>query len=425
MSAPTASVYTMATSPTPTSGLSMAPGSSASYGGVPPPPSASMFYGGVDDSLLYGSALYTGASSSFGSGGNPVFSTEDHVAGAQDAPKFYKLEFLTYDIEVDPLNWLNHYEQFFRGQCSLLSDCTCSLRTISGAQRRHGTTHWSRTRACLRGSVSTSCASCNSALQCRVPGWLNWLTFRSSQPSRSTRCATMSCSVTLMISARARRRSCLRVGCQSTSRWKWISEIHPTFRRLSTWREPSSVVRWLFCRPHSRVGTVLPANHAPFRHLQRGLQRHLRQQPRLPRDSIASHWPNTLNGAAKGSANCDEPFVRGHVCQRLFYLESGDYLDDDIPADVAVAALGDEPPTDPTPTAAACALTPETGASPTVSLYALAGVRTENAMLLPAIVHGHCVVVLLDSGSTTNFINAAAAVAAGHSPLASHAGEGG
>jgi hypothetical protein len=27
--------------------------------------------------------------------------------------------------------------------------------------------------------------------------------------------------------------------------------------------------------------------------------------------------------------NCDEPFVRGHQCKRLFYLESGDYADDD------------------------------------------------------------------------------------------------
>ena len=82
----------------------MAPGSSASYGGVPPPPSASMFYGGVDDSLLYGSALYTGASSSFGSGGIPIFSAVDNAVGAQAAPKFYKLEFPTYDDGVDPLN---------------------------------------------------------------------------------------------------------------------------------------------------------------------------------------------------------------------------------------------------------------------------------------------------------------------------------
>lgn len=51
-----------------------------------------------------------------------------------------------------------------------------------------------------------------------------------------------------------------------------------------------------------------------------------------------------------------------------------------------------------------CAHTGEEG-SPTISLYAIAKVRTENAMLLSATVHGHRAVMLLDSGSTTNFIN--------------------
>ena len=37
--------------------------------------------------------------------------------------------------------------------------------------------------------------------------------------------------------------------------------------------------------------------------------------------------------------NCDVPYVPGHVCQRLFYLESGDYIVEDEPAaDVAAAA---------------------------------------------------------------------------------------
>jgi hypothetical protein len=39
-------------------------------------------------------------------------------------PKFYKLEFMTYDGSVDRLNWLNHCEQFFRGQKTLASDQT-------------------------------------------------------------------------------------------------------------------------------------------------------------------------------------------------------------------------------------------------------------------------------------------------------------
>lgn len=35
--------------------------------------------------------------------------------------------------------------------------------------------------------------------------------------------------------------------------------------------------------------------------------------------------------------NCDEPYVRNHVCQRLFYLELSDFIDDDIPANVSAS----------------------------------------------------------------------------------------
>jgi hypothetical protein len=40
--------------------------------------------------------------------------------------------------------------------------------------------------------------------------------------------------------------------------------------------------------------------------------------------------------------NCDEPYVRGHVCQRLFYLESADFLEDEVPAEVAAVAAAQE-----------------------------------------------------------------------------------
>mgnify|MGYP006961252042 CR=1 FL=1 len=37
--------------------------------------------------------------------------------------------------------------------------------------------------------------------------------------------------------------------------------------------------------------------------------------------------------------NCDEPYVPGHVCPRLFYLEVADYIEEDTTA----AGLGDLP----------------------------------------------------------------------------------
>jgi hypothetical protein len=94
------------------------------------------------------------------------------------------------------------------------------------------------------------------------------------------------------------------------------------------------------------------------------------------------------------------------VCQCLFYLENDDYIDDDIPTEVAAAAMfQQEPATAPAAQESVGEAQTTAGLPPTVSLYALAGVRMENAMLLPVTVHGHRLVALLDSGSATNFIN--------------------
>jgi hypothetical protein len=95
--------------------------------------------------------------------------------------------------------------------------------------------------------------------------------------------------------------------------------------------------------------------------------------------------------------------VCGHVCQRLFYLLNDDYVDDVVPAEVAAAAVFQTPVVallDPDPEAASAG-----APSPHVSLHALAGVRTENAMVLHVTVKGQQLVTLLDSDSTTNFIN--------------------
>ena len=91
--------------------------------------------------------------------------------------------------------------------------------------------------------------------------------------------------------------------------------------------------------------------------------------------------------------NCDEPFVRGHVCKRLFYLETTDYIDDE-PGEL----VHPEEPADQEATAN----------SLVVSLHAIAGIRPPNAMLLPVIVKGERFLTLLDTGSTHNFIQGAA-----------------
>ena len=87
--------------------------------------------------------------------GAPTAADQSAIFGAQAAPKFYKLEFPTYDGSVDPLNWLNQCEQFFRGQQTMASQRTwlASYHMKGAAQtwyyaleQDEGMPHWERFR---------------------------------------------------------------------------------------------------------------------------------------------------------------------------------------------------------------------------------------------------------------------------------------
>ena len=89
---------------------------------MPSAPTSGTFYGGTDGTLFYNGA--PGPSASGGGSHNDDGAPGGAHGGAHAPPKFYKLEFASYDGAVDPLNWLNQCEQFFRGQRTLASDRT-------------------------------------------------------------------------------------------------------------------------------------------------------------------------------------------------------------------------------------------------------------------------------------------------------------
>ena len=106
--------------------------------------------------------------------------------------------------------------------------------------------------------------------------------------------------------------------------------------------------------------------------------------------------------------NCDEPYVRGHVCPWLFYIESDDYIDDGLGDAAAMDDVANLAAPDAQEPAAANALV--------VSLHALVGIRTDNTMLLPMIVKGERLLALLDTGSTHNFLHGATMCCLGLAP---------
>ncbi|KAF2284984.1 hypothetical protein GH714_034045 [Hevea brasiliensis] len=79
--------------------------------------------------------------------------------------------------------------------------------------------------------------------------------------------------------------------------------------------------------------------------------------------------------------NCDEPFVRGHQCKRLFLIDLAEELQSDEDMDL-----------DP---------------SPEISLHAITGTQTSQSMRLRGVWNGLQVLILVDSGSTHSFISLA------------------
>lgn len=88
-----------------------------------------VLYGGVDGPLFHGCSLmpsfFAPSSSANNAGGAPMpGGATMPTVHDPPPPKFSKLEFPTYDGSVDPLNWLNQCDQFFRGQRTLASERT-------------------------------------------------------------------------------------------------------------------------------------------------------------------------------------------------------------------------------------------------------------------------------------------------------------
>ncbi|XP_066355020.1 uncharacterized protein [Miscanthus floridulus] len=91
--------------------------------------------------------------------------------------------------------------------------------------------------------------------------------------------------------------------------------------------------------------------------------------------------------------NCDEPYVRGHRCQRLFYLEVTDFHDSEPP--LPDEEQSPQPAVDELP--------------PLILLSAITDIRTVDTMQVHIAIGNYELTALIDSGSTHNFISSAAA----------------
>jgi len=87
--------------------------------------------------------------------------------------------------------------------------------------------------------------------------------------------------------------------------------------------------------------------------------------------------------------NCDEQYIRGHKCPKLFYLEVTDFDDLDDTEHTSTEEHEDQPPV--------------------ISLHAIAGLTTNDTMKVNVKIGESVLCALLDSGSSSNFISLEAA----------------
>ena len=382
-----APLYSIATSTTPS------PSTTIATTAVPTLPSAGgPLSGGVDGSLFFGAPSSSGGQQQGGL--DPGLGAA--LASAQAGPKFYKLEFPTYDGSADPLNWLNQCEQFFRGQQTLASARTwlASYHLRGAAQtwyyaleQDEGMPPWERFRELCSLRFGPPVLGTRLAELARLP-------FGSSVQDYSERYNAILCHARNLS---ARQKAELYVG-----------GLPDQLRKQVQLRAPPDLQTAMYLA-RAFEDCVSPPAPQP-----RGARPPLRstwtpqqRTPSGPPPAAAAPTPTPAPTFRRLSPdeqqerrrqglcfNCDEPYVRGHVCKRLFYLEVDDYI-----VETPVEATEDTPSSELAgpEMAAANALV--------VSLQAVAGIRAANSMLLPVVFKGERFLALLDTGSTHNFVS--------------------
>jgi len=318
----------------------------------------------------------------------------------QQPPRFAKLEFFTYDGTVDPLNWLNQCEQFFRGQRTLASDRTwlASYHLRDAAQTWYyaleqdegGMPTWERFRdLCLRRFGPPVRGSRLAEL--------GRLTFTGTVQDFADRFQALVCHAP---DVSGRQRADLFIGGlpdhirvdvelrepQDLQSAMYYARAYEQRANAMQQLLPNRGVRAL-PRPATtpaapRVATpttpgAAPAPTRPFKRLTAAEQ---------------------LDRRRKGLCfNCDEQYAPGHTCARLFYLDTvDDDVVDAITAELETATLSE---------AGVTTYAPVDAKSFVVSLHAMAGIKTAKTMLLPVTIKGETLTALVDTGSTHNFMS--------------------
>jgi hypothetical protein len=264
-----------------------------------------------------------------------------HGGAAPTPPRYAKLEFATYDGSVDPLNWLNQCEQFFRGQRTLASDRTwiASYHLRGAAQTWYyaleqdegGMPPWERFRDLCLLRFGPPIRGSRLAELGRLP-------FTSSVQDFADRFQTLACHAP---GVTARQRAELFVGglpdhIRVDVEMREPQDLQSAMYYARAFEQRALAMQQAF--PASDVWPPACPPPTPSGQALTALTPAGRSDPAATRPFRRLTTAEQLERRRKGLCfNCDELYVKGHVCPRLFYLETVD----DVAADDVAAGLAD------------------------------------------------------------------------------------
>ena len=305
------------------------------------------------------------------------------------------MEFPTFDGKEDPLEWLNHCEQYFRGQRTIEEDKVwLASYHLKGAAH---TWYFMVERDCATVTWPQFKELCNERfgppLRTNPLGKLARLRFRTTVDDYQERFSSLLCHTSplapdqqvQLFTAGLPERIKIDVELMNPQNLQQASRLARAYERRSQVIDSAQ-------QPQQTGRAPRPSGRPPvLTHMTDNAAKNTPQQPptqspvpfkRLTPAEMAERRKQGL------CYNCDEPYVRGHRCPRLFYLEVTDFADDEIKGDTD----DDQEEQDPV-----------------VSLHAITGIRREDTMQLRVVLNGQELLALLDTGSTHNFINCKAA----------------
>jgi hypothetical protein len=333
------------------------------HGGVP---ASGTLYGGVDGPLFHGSSFWphpvpstapsaaapvpfgaAAAPAAFGAAAAPAA-----FGAAEFQPKSYKLDFTTYDGSVDPLNWLTHCEQFFWGQRTPVEQRTwmASYHLTGVAQTWYyallldeGMPSWERFKELCRLRFGPPIYGSRLAELGRLP-------FHSTVQEFADRFQAI---LAHSRDISTRQKAELFVGglpehIRVDVAMRAPPDLQSAMFLARAFESRATATAALQPAADSFVAPSLPRPGLPTpRHpvagpsVTTGATLAVPTPLPAPAPSFRRLTPEELLERRRQGLcyNCDEPYVRGHQCKRLFYLESADFLDDDVPAAVATDAV--------------------------------------------------------------------------------------